>query len=281
MIFALMSILVGCNNNDTTLNSAKEQEQTLNSANEVVLYSEVNWTPLNPARGDQSPQAGTLWGDRGAEVKTGFLVKFKEGFSSPPHIHNVTYRGIVIEGLIHNDDPEAAKMWMPSGSYWTQPAGEPHITAAKGQENMAFIEIQNGPYLVRPTEQAFDNGERPINVDSSNIVWVNMSDQSATTINPKVAYLWDYPNEQQLKGMLVKLPIGFIGKIESTGSEFRAVVIKGKLEYQLPNNGAIKVLQAGSYFSSKGKATHQIASKENEESIFYVRTNDEFEAISK
>lgn len=254
---------------------------TAQSTNEVVLASEIKWSPLNPARGDQSPQAGTLWGDRSAEVETGFLVKFKDGFSSPPHIHNVTYRGVVISGLIHNDDPNAEKMWMPTGSFWTQPAGEAHITAAKGKENMAFIEIQNGPYLVRPTEQAFDNGDRPLNVDKSNIVWVDMPSQSTTNNGVKIAYLWDYPNENELRGMLVKLPHGFKGKIESEGSDFRAVVIQGQPQYQMPNDSEVKTMVAGSYFSSEGKATHQISSSANEESILYVRTDGVFDISSK
>ena len=75
--------------------------------NEVILASEVKWEQLNPARGDKSPKAATLWGDRKGSVPTGFLVKFMDGFSSPPHIHNVSYCGVVISGLIHNDDPNA------------------------------------------------------------------------------------------------------------------------------------------------------------------------------
>lgn len=114
---------------------------------ELLLFSDIEWSPLNPARGDNSPLAGNIWGDRTKEGATGFLVQFKKGFSSPPHIHNVTYRGIVLSGEVHNDDPEAANMWMPAGSYWTQPAGEAHITSAAGDFNMAYIEIQNGPYL--------------------------------------------------------------------------------------------------------------------------------------
>ena len=126
----------------------------------VVSVSEVKWEQLNPARGDKSPQAGTLWGDRKGAVPTGFLAKFVDGFSSPPHIHNATYRAVVISGRIHNDDPEAARMWMPAGSFWTQPRGEVHITAAKGEANVALVEIDQGPYLVLPTEEAFDSGER-------------------------------------------------------------------------------------------------------------------------
>jgi hypothetical protein len=132
---------------------------------EIVPTSEVEWEQLNPARGDKSPQAGTLWGDRKGTVPTGFLAKFVDGFSSPPHIHNATYRAVVISGRVHNDDPDAADMWMPPGSFWTQPKGEVHITAAKGVTNVALVEIDKGPYLVLPVEEAFDSGERPVNVD--------------------------------------------------------------------------------------------------------------------
>ena len=43
---------------------------------------------------------------------------------------------------------------------------------------MAYIEIDEGPYLVEPTENAFDNGERPVNLDRSNLVWLDASDLS-------------------------------------------------------------------------------------------------------
>ncbi len=102
--------------------------------NKVVLSSEIVWEKLNPARGCQSLQAGTIWGDRKDTVRTGFLAKFVNGFSSPSHIHNVTYRAVVIKGLVHNDDPKAENMWMKSGAFWTQPEREVHITYAKGKK---------------------------------------------------------------------------------------------------------------------------------------------------
>lgn len=74
---------------------------------EVVSYDNIDWGALNPARGDESPRAGDLWGDRTGEGATGFLVRFDQGFSSPPHIHNVTYRGVVIRGEVHNDDTKS------------------------------------------------------------------------------------------------------------------------------------------------------------------------------
>ncbi|QDS94715.1 hypothetical protein FF011L_34950 [Roseimaritima multifibrata] len=113
-----------------TASNGIAQETEITPTSSVVLASEVEWTHLNPTRGEASPQAATLWGDRAGTEATGFLVKFGDGFSSPPHIHNVTYRGVVIGGDVHNDNREAEPMWMPAGSFWTQPAGEPHIAAS-------------------------------------------------------------------------------------------------------------------------------------------------------
>jgi quercetin dioxygenase-like cupin family protein len=250
---------------------------------EVILASEVKWEQLNPARGDKSPKAGTLWGDRNGTGPTGFLVSFVDGFSSPPHIHNVSYRGVVISGLIHNDDPGAADAWMPTGSFWTQPKGEVHITAAKGSTSVAYIEIEKGPYLVLPIEKAFDSGERPVNVDASNIVWLDASNTNwvdqpgmpASGNGPKAAFLWGAPQNNHLNGTFVKLPAGFTGKINSHGSTFRAVVIKGQLKYQVSKTD-VRTLEPGSYFSSKGESTHQVSSQAEEECVIYARSEGKF-----
>ena len=243
----------------------------------VVSVSEVNWEQLNPARGDKSPQAGTLWGDRKGTVPTGFLAKFVDGFSSPPHIHNATYRAVVISGRIHNDDPDAAEMWMPTGSFWTQPKGEVHITAAKGDTNVALVEIDRGLYLVLPPEEAFDSGERPINVDASNVVWVDPPGMPTSANGPKLAYLWGNPQGVQSNGTFVKLPAGFTGEIHSSGSTFHAVVIKGQLQYRGAN---VKTLEPGSYFSSEGEWVHQVSSNAGAESIIYVRTKGKYDLTS-
>lgn len=260
--------------------TASLAQESTKSSKELLLSADIKWSPLNPARGDNSPQAGTLWGDRSGSGPTGFIVEFKEGFSSPAHIHNVTYKGVVISGLIHNDDPNAENMWMPAGSFWTQPAGEGHITAAMGSKNIAFIEIEEGPYLVRSTDEAFDNGERPVNVDKSNIVWLDASNVTWIDRNAKgtkVAFLWGKPNEGELNGSLIKLPAGFNGEIRSSGVDLKAVVIQGSPHYQSKKKQ--EILEPGSYFGSTGSASHQILSPK--ESILYVRTIGQFEIISK
>ena len=260
-------------------NSAHAGGTENDAPTDVVLTSEVKWERLNPARGEKSPKAGTLWGNRNGTGPSGFLVNFVDGFSSPPHIHNVSYRGVVISGLIHNDDPDAAHMWLPTGSFWTQPKGEVHITAAKGRTNVAYIEIEQGPYLVLSTEEAFDSGERPVNVDASNIVWVDPPGIPAYADGPKVAFLWGNPQDNQLNGTLVKLPAGFAGKIDSHGSTFRAVVIKGRPGYQVPAETDVETLGPGSYFGATGESVHRVSSEAGGESIIYVRTDGKYDVI--
>ncbi|WP_292945497.1 DUF4437 domain-containing protein [Olleya sp. UBA1516] len=246
------------------------------SVNEVVTADNVEWGWLNPLRGDKSPAAGKLWGDRTKNGPAGFLVKFNKGFSSPPHIHNITYRGVVIQGLLHNDDEQAAKQWLPAGSYWQQPAGEAHITAADGQENMAFLDIQEGPYLVKPTSEAFDNGERPINVDKSNMVWLNANDIEwvAAKSNVETAFLWGSHENNQLRATLLRLPAGFKGKIKNLSPNFRAVVISGGLTHQFSKKGDKNELAPGSYFGVEEDSKSIITT--DQETVIYIRSNGDF-----
>ena len=248
------------------------------STSEVVLMSDVEWKPLNPARGDKGPKAGDLWGDRTGPGPSGFLVEFVDGFESPPHIHNVSYRGAVISGLVHNDDPDAAEMWMPTGSFWTQPSGGVHITAAKGNRNLAYIEIEEGPYLVLPVEEEFQSDEMPINVAASNIVWVDPPGRPGPVQGPKVAYLWGKVQEGELIGTLVKLPAGSSVTLRSRGAALRAVMIQGRPGYLLPN-GANEIIEPGSSFSSKGESVHRISCSPEEECVIYVRADGQFEVI--
>lgn len=249
----------------------------IKSVNEVVTADNVEWGWLNPLRDDKSPAAGKLWGDRTKNEPAGFLVKFKKGFSSPPHIHNITYRGVVIKGLLHNDDENAEKQWLPAGSYWQQPAGEAHITAADGEDNMAFLDIQEGPYLVKSTSEAFDNGERPVNVDKTNLVWLNANDIQwvSEKSNVQTAFLWGSHEKNQLRAALLKLPAGFNGKIKNLSPNFRAVVISGEVTHQFSKKDTKNDLQPGSYFGAEENATSIISTAK--ETILYIRSNGDYE----
>lgn len=253
--------------------------ETTQPRSEVISVDEVSWGYLNPARGDKGPKAADLWGDRTENTASGILLQFPEGFSSPPHIHNITYRGVVILGELHNDDPNAKNMWLPAGSFWTQPAGEAHITAANGKRNVAYIEINSGPYKVQPTEQAFDNSERPINVDPSNIVWLNpFSTDKGIQSKIKIAYLWGDTTEGKLRGSLLKMPAGFVGTISTGAHDFKAVIIKGELDYK--NQQGTKKLKPGSYFGSSGDFNHKISITPGKASVLYIRSNTAYHLLA-
>ncbi|MGC6459374.1 MAG: DUF4437 domain-containing protein [Akkermansiaceae bacterium] len=246
---------------------------------EVVKASKVPWAALNPARGDKGPKAGALWNDRTKESASGFLVRFSDGFSSPPHIHNVTYRGVVLSGLIHNDDPEAEEMWMPPGSFWTQPAGEVHITAAKGQDAMAYIEIDEGPYLVLPKEEAFDKGERPVNVDPSNLVWLSRSETSwvegVGKDSPEIAFLWGKPAAEEKSGSFLRLPKGYDGKLTSKEGTLRVVMVKGGVTIS-DDSGKQQSLVVGEFFSVAGKESVRISTEEEGGATVYLQAQGSY-----
>ncbi|GAL10262.1 hypothetical protein JCM19233_1239 [Vibrio astriarenae] len=222
------------------------------------------------------PGAADLWGDRTTDTATGMLVRFNKGFESPPHIHNITYRGIVIDGLMHNDDPTAAKMWMPTGSFWTQPAGEDHTTAANGENNLIYLEIDAGPYLVQPSAEAFDNGERPLNLHTNNIVWLGSSDLHDINVEGvQATYVWG--NAAEMNGSMIKLPSGFDGSINTQAPEFRAVIISGDVEYRSEDAKKETHLAAGSYIESTGNFTHHIINDSENEVTIYIRTSDKYQ----
>ena len=124
------------------------------------------------------------------------------------------YRGVVIRGLVHNDDDTAEATWLPPGSYWTQPKGDAHITAAKGPDTIAFIEIDEGPYLVRPVSEAFAADEKEVKVAAPDVEWSPVEGTKAWVAQP-----WK-------GGTLVQLPSGAATSV-SVAAGFKAVVIQG------------------------------------------------------
>ncbi len=255
--------------------SAEARDPEASAAPEVapaiVLASEVDYQPLNPARGDASPMAGTLWGDRGGVQATGFLLKPTDGFESPPHIHNISYRGVVIRGVIHNDDPKADELWMPAGSFWTQPRGHVHITAARGADTLAYVEIDSGPYLVRGPGEAFASEERPINVDVSNIVWADATSvgwDADAEHQAEVAFLWGTPQGDERRGLLVRIAAGATATL--SGSDSRVVVVQGNLSTQRDELPVI--LEPGSFLGTNGGAV-ELTCAGDEACITYVHAN--------
>ncbi|MFK7991362.1 MAG: DUF4437 domain-containing protein [Sandaracinaceae bacterium] len=238
---------------------------TAQPAAAIILTADLDWQQLNPARGDASPMAATVFGDRNGTPATGFMFHAVDGFSSPPHIHNVTYRAVVIRGLVHNDDAAAPPMWMPAGSFWTQPRGMAHITAVQGGDSLAYVEIDEGPYLVRPVDQAFETDEAPVNLDASNVVWVHP--ERASDAGVRVAYVWGSPEAGTLGGMFVSWPRGR-AVLSAGDASLHAVVVDGAV--QTPTADGEASLAPGSYL--RADAPVQLACAAGDACVLYVRT---------
>ncbi len=275
LILLAVTATSGCASTTTETPTVEQQRSV-----QVILPGSVDYIPLNPARGDNSPQAGVLWGNIRKDQASGVLLKFADGFSSPPHIHNITYRGVVISGALHNDDPGAAKQWMGPGSFWTQPAGEAHITAARpGSGATAFLEILDGPYLVQPVEEQFDNGERPLNLQSSNIVWLNAGDVEMISADvswrpgPQIALLWRESGSGSLNGSLLKLPNNYSGQLYSNNGDLKSVVIQGDLAHTTVDQTETQVIGPGGYFASTKNLLHELTCISKTECTVYLRTD--------
>lgn len=275
---ATASFLASCGSTQVFEATAPLTRSAWDPAPVIVTASQVKWEKLNPARGDASPQAATLWGNRNGKPATGFLVRFVDGFSSPPHIHNVSYRGVVMRGLVHNADANAEPRWMRVGSYWTQPRGGAHITSAKG-DTVAFIEIDEGPYLVRPPTDAFASGEHPVNVEASNLVWAEAAKLGwgpSGDAPPRVALLWGDALGHRAGGVLVKLQGRTTVTFDGFGQRFRAVVIQGVAAHR--GTEAASTLSPGSLLSSKDAVG--LTCESNDVCLLYVTKSGRFAAFA-
>jgi len=146
-------------------------------------------------------------------------------------------------------------MWMPRGSYWTQPAGEPHVTSAKEEINTAFIEIDSGPYLVKSVNKAYDNGERPFNIHSSNITW-----QQAENI--KVAPLWASKNGQ-ITGKMIQ----FQNQVNLKVNEAKLVLIQGNVTLNR------QLLEPGSLIEVNGFGSLAVLCQKSMNCRLYIKSN--------
>lgn len=245
----------------------------------IISSADVEPQPLNPARGDASPQATVLWGDITKDMPSGMILEFADGFTSPPHIHNITYRAVVISGGAHNDDPGAAMTWMGPGSFWTQPAGEDHITAAKpGNNASSFLEILSGPYLVQPSDEAFDNGEQALNLSYDNMVWLGAADSAhiAEDSDAELVHLWGDLSEGSLSASMTRLPSGAEITLSSDSDDLKLVIIRGAVTHSIDGQSEPQSLATGSYVSSEGQISHNFTCDNAQDCLIYIRTADGF-----
>lgn len=80
--------------------------------------------------------------------------------------------------LKHNYSLIRISIILFSDSVYAQTIGETHVKSASGNENLAYKEIQEGPYLVKRTSDTFDIGKKPVNHNTTKLVWLLASEIS-------------------------------------------------------------------------------------------------------
>ncbi len=129
---------------------------------------------------------------------------------------------------------------------------------------------------MKPINKAFDNGERPINIDISNVVWLDNEKTNWVSSNSNAQISFLLKNED-FRSLFVKLPKGYSGTIKTEGTVLHSVIIQGELNYLVSQENETKVLDPGSYFGSTSKATHTISNTKNDVVLIYIRTNGSIE----
>ncbi|MEM7041700.1 MAG: DUF4437 domain-containing protein [Pseudomonadota bacterium] len=92
---------------------------------------------------------------------------------------------------------------------------------------------------MQPAEEEFDIGERPINIEALNIVWLDAADAAwvsqsdAAGSGAQMAFLWGKVQDGQKNGTFIRLPSGYNCEIRSDSPLLRAVTIKGQSTVQM------------------------------------------------
>ncbi|OED37883.1 hypothetical protein AB834_01215 [PVC group bacterium (ex Bugula neritina AB1)] len=265
----------------TIFSSSNLQSKPLEKENiHIIKSSDLEWEPLVPALGTEGPLYAPLWGNIHKKGASGFLAKMPDGYVSSPHVHNITYRGVTISGLVHNDDPGAEKAWLSPGSIWMQPAGEVHVTAAKGKCNIAYLEMNEGPYLFDPPSDAFTPPFSALNIDSSHLIWLNQkhstwlpSRKSKRVKNLAIAFLWGKVSRKHWNSTLLRLPPDFYGKITNRKGDLKIVVIKGEVTLGKTKN---EDLPSGSYFHLEPSQSSFISNETDENVLLYIKSKGKY-----
>ncbi|WBY06911.1 DUF4437 domain-containing protein [Sphingomonas sp. 7/4-4] len=104
----------------------------------TVPVTEARFVPTNP-NDPNSTQIAVLSGDP-ATGPSDMLMRFGRG-EGGPHVHSSDYRLVVIEGVMKHAEAGAyaSAPSMGPGSYWFQPANQPHVDSCLSDRCTMFI----------------------------------------------------------------------------------------------------------------------------------------------
>ena len=236
--------------------------------------------------------AGTLWGGRDRSGPTGFLLRPADGFESPPHIHNVAYRG--------GGDPRPPPQRRP-GRRVDVDAGGVVLDAAGGRGAHHSRERRATPWPTsrstrgrsassrsrRRSTTARETGQRRrveprLAGTHRPPAGSSPAKASASAHGLELAFLWGDPRQDR-SAERDPHPASGRGPAElrSRGPILHAVVVQGRPEHRVAGETDGESLEPGSYVRSKGETVHQLFCEKEQRCILYVRTKGRFDVAAQ
>lgn len=117
----------------------------------ILPFADIAFAAEAP---DQPQTLGALWGDR-AEGPAGTYLRVPGGWEAPLHTHTAAYRAVVVQGVWTHWVPGTGQgegIELPTGSYWTQAADQPHRDACRSEETCVVLLINDAPYRTELAE---------------------------------------------------------------------------------------------------------------------------------
>lgn len=113
--------------------------------NTVVTFDQLRWTSMPDGTGRQTAD---LFGDRSKAELFGYLVKWPKNTVAKAHSHPENRYAMVLSGTFYHGhgrrfDTNALER-RQLGTYFTEPAGDPHFGATKDEETVLYF-VGMGP----------------------------------------------------------------------------------------------------------------------------------------
>ncbi len=219
----------------------------------LAVPASRTYAPLNPDA--PGPEVAPVHGD--LKSATAFFVKVAPGGKAPLHTHSSDYHAVVISGAPKHWIGNAAKTAKPltPGSYFFQPANQPHVDECTGTEPCVLFVTMAGAFDFTPVAKA---KKEP----AGKYVQIERAKAKLAPLDPskpdglKVAVLSGDMKTGPV-AMLLEVPPGTNSGLHGHSSSYEAVVVDGAPAHWLPHEkDEGKALEAGAYWFQPATYEH-------------------------
>jgi quercetin dioxygenase-like cupin family protein len=224
--------------------AASTDSATAPSASNLNL-ADIPFAPFNPEQ-PEGINVFPISGDFKAGPFTA-IARFPAGYRSPLHSHTANYTGVAVsEGLVHGATADATGA-LPKGSFWFQPAGEPHVDACESEEPCYLLATFDGAVDMVPTDTPA--AEPTVHVTHGDKVeWVEVK------AGVQMAVIHGNPKEGAFQA-LFQFPAGMTTNVHTHTASFSGALLSGT-HHRGPNADQLVTLSAGAVWSEPAGSAH-------------------------